>query len=453
MAKEKTVYVCQACGARSPRWFGRCPECGEWNTCVEEVVRKEKPGRVGDLPVSEVVPITQIPPSQVPRRATGIGELDRALGGGIVPGSAVLVAGDPGIGKSTLLLQASGSLAFSGEPVLYVSGEESAQQVRLRAERIGALSEELWLLAETNVEAVLAQMEKISPTLAVVDSVQTLFAPELDGAPGGVSQVRECAARLVGFAKRTGTAVFLIGHVTKEGTIAGPRLLEHMVDTVLALEGDRHHAYRVLRAVKNRFGSTNEVGLFEMRERGMAEVLNPSEIFLPERAEVPPGSAVACTMEGTRPILVEIQALVAPTAFGYPQRSTTGIDGRRLAMLLAVLEKRIGLRLGDQDVFCNAAGGVRIEEPAADLAVALAVASSFRDRPIPSRTVAIGEVGLGGEVRPVGHIAQRLSEAQKLGFERCLLAKGNLKGLSRTGGMWVIGVERLDAAIVEAMRS
>ena len=450
MAKERTVYVCQACGARSPRWFGRCPECGEWNTCVEELLRERRPGRE-EHPRSEALPITQVPPSQLPRRATGIGELDRTLGGGIVQGSAVLVAGDPGIGKSTLLLQAAGSLAFSGEPVLYISGEESVQQVRLRAERIGALSDELWLLAETDVEAVLSQMEKLSPVVAVVDSIQTMFTPELEGAPGGVSQVRECASRLVRFAKLTGTAVFMVGHVTKEGAIAGPRLLEHMVDTVLSLEGDRHHAYRILRAVKNRFGSTNEVGLFEMRERGMVEVLNPSEIFLPERTEVPPGSAVACTMEGTRPILVEIQALVAPATFGYPQRSATGIDQRRLAMLLAVLEKRIGLRLGDQDVFCNVAGGVRIDEPAADLALALAVASSFRDRPVSPKTVAIGEVGLGGEVRPVGHVAQRLSEAQKLGFEKCLLAKGNLKGLGRTGGMRIVGVERLDIAIAEAI--
>lgn len=449
-SRKKTAYVCQSCGASSPRWFGRCPECGEWNTCAEEIVpdqkttlRVQRLDEVGAKPL----PITAVELIGEDRRATGIGELDRALGGGIVPGSVVLIGGDPGIGKSTLLLQASGQLGFTGEKVLYVSGEESMRQTRLRAGRIGALTDQLFILSETNMDAITAHVDRLQPTLVVVDSIQTIYRPELESAPGSVSQVRECAAQLMYLAKRTGIAVFLVGHVTKEGAIAGPRLLEHMVDTVLYLEGERAHSYRILRAVKNRFGSTNEVGLFEMRDVGLIEVTNPSEIFLPEREGVYPGSVVVCSMEGTRPLLVEIQALVSSSTFGYPQRVATGVDPKRVSILLAVLEKRVGLKLSAEDVFLNVAGGVRLDEPAVELGMALAVASSFQDRPVPPYTVAIGEVGLSGEIRPVGHIPQRLAEVHKLGFQRILLAKGDLKGIRPVEGLQLIGVAQIEEAL------
>lgn len=450
-SKKKTAYVCQSCGAQSPRWFGRCPECGEWNTCAEEMVPAQKAAasrvRQFDTAGAKPLPITAVELVGEDRQAIGIGELDRALGGGIVPGSVVLIGGDPGIGKSTLLLQASGQLGFTGEKVLYVSGEESMRQTRLRAGRIGALTDELFVLSETNMDAITAHMDRLQPTLVVVDSIQTVYRPELESAPGSVSQVRECAAQLMYLAKRTGIAVFLVGHVTKEGAIAGPRLLEHMVDTVLYLEGERSHSYRILRAVKNRFGSTNEVGLFEMRDMGLVEVTNPSEIFLPEREGVRPGSVVVCSMEGTRPLLVEIQALVSSSTFGYPQRVATGVNPKRLSILLAVLEKRAGLKLSAEDVFLNVAGGVRLDEPAVELGMALAVASSFRDRPVPPHTVAIGEVGLSGEIRPVGHIPQRLAEAHQLGFERIVLARGNLKGIKPIAGLQLIGVSQIEEAL------
>ena len=452
-SKKKTLYVCQSCGVQSPRWFGRCASCGEWNTCVEETVTPRKDTRriSTDLERAEPTSITKVAALLEERPSTGIGELDRTLGGGIVPGSIVLVGGDPGIGKSTLLLQASSQLCFEGGKVLYISGEESPQQMRLRAGRVGALTDGLMVLSETNLEAITTHIDRIQPVLVVVDSIQTTYRPELESAPGSVSQVRECAAQLMYIAKRTGIAVFLVGHVTKEGTIAGPRLLEHMVDTVLYLEGERHHSYRILRAVKNRFGSTNEVGIFEMRESGMVEITNPSEIFLPEREGVGPGSVVVCSMEGTRPLLVEVQALVSPSNFGYPQRVATGIDPKRLSILLAVLEKRVGLKLGQEDVFLNVAGGVRIDEPAVDLGVAMAVASSFRDRPISGKTVAIGEVGLGGEIRRVGHLGQRLTEAEKLGFETCVLSKDNLKGIKRPKSLQIIGVTRVEDALEEVL--
>ena len=453
-SKKKTLYVCQSCGAESPRWFGRCTACGEWNTCVEEVVAPQKTTRriSADREGSPApTPITKVTALEGERPCTGIGELDRALGGGIVPGSVVLIGGDPGIGKSTLLLQACSRLGFEGTTVLYISGEESLQQIRLRAGRVGALTDGLMVLAETNLDVIASHIERIGPALVVVDSIQTTYRPELESAPGSVSQVRECAAQLMYIAKRTGIAVFLVGHVTKEGTIAGPRLLEHMVDTVLYLEGERHHSYRILRAVKNRFGSTNEVGIFEMRESGMVEITNPSEIFLPEREGAGPGSVVVCSMEGTRPLLVEVQALVSSSNFGYPQRVATGIDPKRLPILLAVLEKRVGLKLGHEDVFLNVAGGVRIVEPGVDLGVALAVASSLRNQPVSGKTVAIGEVGLGGEIRPVGHLGQRIMEAAKLGFETCILSKNNLKGIKRPKSLRIIGVTRIEDALEEVL--
>lgn len=361
-------------------------------------------------------------------------------------GSIVLLGGDPGIGKSTLLLQVSGQIGAGGQRVLYVSAEESLAQTRMRAQRVGALTDNLFVVSETNLDAIAGHIEKIQPAVVVVDSIQTMYRADLDSAPGSVTQVRECAARLMYLAKGTGASIFLIGHMTKTGTVAGPRVVEHLVDSVLYLEGERHHHFRILRAAKNRFGSTNEIGLFEMRDVGMVEVKNPSEILLSERAEDGSGSVVVCSVEGTRPLLVEIQALVTTSSFGYPQRVATGIDAKRLSILIAVLEKRAGTQLGSHDVFLNLAGGIRIDEPAVDLGAALAVASSFMDRSVDPKTVAIGEVGLGGEIRPVGQIDRRIAEAHKLGFERCLVSKGNLKGLKRPKGIEVIGVAGIEAA-------
>ena len=446
--KARPVYVCQSCGANAPRWFGRCSGCGEWNTCVEErpqPVDSRRPA-LGTAPRSTLQPITQISGQEHERLGIGISEFDRVLGGGIMPGSAVLVGGDPGIGKSTLLLQMAGQLAVAGLKVAYISAEESSAQLRLRASRLGALCEELLVMAETNLVSIIDQLKQTEPVAVIIDSIQTIYQPELESAPGSVAQVRECGARLVYLAKETGIPVFLVGHVTKEGTIAGPRVLEHLVDTVLYLEGDRHHHFRVLRAAKNRFGSTNEIGLFEMRDRGLIEVANPSEILLSERAAGVSGSSIVCSMEGTRPLLVEIQALVSHSSFGYPQRVATGIDARRLSIIIAVLEKRGGHDLSSEDIFVNVVGGIRIDEPAVDLGVGLAIASSFRNRAVESKTVAIGELGLGGEVRPVNQIERRVAEAHSLGFERCLVARSNLKGWKRPKGMEVIGVGGLQAA-------
>ena len=397
-------------------------------------------------PPSEPVPITQVEGAEADRLRSDMSEFDLVLGGGIVPGSIVLLGGDPGIGKSTLLLQISGQLGVRGHNVLYVSAEESLAQTRMRAQRVGALSENLFVVSETNLDAIAEQIEKIRPATVVVDSIQTMYRDDLDSAPGSVAQVRECAARLMYIAKATGVSVFLIGHMTKAGTVAGPRVVEHLVDSVLYLEGERHHHFRILRAAKNRFGSTNEIGLFEMRDIGMVEVKNPSEILLSDRSSGGSGSTVVCSVEGTRPLLVEIQALVTTSSFGYPQRVATGIDAKRLSILIAVLDKRAGIQLGSHDVFLNVAGGIRLDEPAVDLGSALAVASSFVDRGIDPKTVAIGEVGLGGEIRPVGQIARRLAEVEKLGFERCLISKGNLKGLKPVDAVEVIGVDGIEAA-------
>jgi DNA repair protein RadA/Sms len=386
-----------------------------------------------------------------PRQQTGVSEFDRVLGGGIVPGSVVLVAGDPGIGKSTLLLQVAGELSSNNAKVLYVSGEESARQIKMRAERVDCVTPNLFVLAETDLEKIISYIEKFSSSLLIIDSVQTVQCPQLESSAGSIAQVRQSTGLLTQLAKRTDLPVFLIGHVTKEGSIAGPKVMEHMVDTVLYLEGDQHHCYRILRAVKNRFGSTNEIGVFEMRESGMVGVENPSAVFLADRSEGEPGCAIACSIEGTRPLLAEIQALVSPTNFGYPQRVTTGLEQRRLSILIAVLEKRVGLHLGAQDIFLKVTGGLRIEEPSADLAAALAIASSFRDLPVDPYTVAIGEIGLGGEVRPVSQVERRIREAQKLGFKRCLLAQGNLKEWNGAGEIEIIGVKKVREALNKAV--
>ncbi len=423
MAKTRTQYICQSCGATSLKWAGQCRDCGEWNTLVETVIESARgrsaPGLLGPTTPPQSLPEIESDPFQ--RLPVPIGELARVLGGGLVLGSVVLVGGDPGIGKSTLLLQASAQLAEENAPVLYISGEESVQQIKMRASRLGFRQPGLYLASEVSLDPILNHIEQMQPKLVIVDSIQSISSEELESSAGSVSQVKACATALLRLAKAQGIPMFLVGHVTKAGAIAGPKVLEHIVDTVLYLEGDRYHAYRLLRSVKNRFGSTNEVGVFEMSEQGMTEVKNPSEAFLAERLPDAAGSAIAVTMEGTRPLLVEIQALASTTSFGLPRRTTNGVDFNRLLLLIAVLSKRVGLRLFDQDVFINVVGGLRINEPAADLALALAITSSFQNTPLPSDLAAIGEVGLSGELRAVGHIERRLNEAAKLGFRRCIV--------------------------------
>ena len=447
---DKTVYTCQQCGYASPKWLGKCPDCGQWETLVEEVVRAA-PARPGlSAPAAEAsrpMPIDAVAIPDEFRLTTRIAELDRVLGGGVVPGSMVLIGGDPGIGKSTLMLQTLYGLATAGRTVLYVSGEESIRQIRIRSQRLGTLAPGLLVVSEIDVAAVLQMVERHRPDVLVVDSIQTMFSAELSSAPGSVSQVRESAMRLMLMAKRSGVPVFLVGHVTKDGSIAGPRLLEHMVDTVLYFEGDRNHVYRILRAVKNRFGSTNEIGVFEMNEAGLCEVANPSAVFLAERPDAAPGSVVTATMEGTRPVLVEIQALVSSTTLGTARRTVLGIDRNRVALLVAVLEKKLGMHLMGHDVFMNVAGGVKLEEPAVDLAVVAAVASSFLDKPVADRTVVIGEVGLTGEVRAVGQLEARLSEACKMGFARCVVPEGNRPHAVRRQDIEIVGVRQVSAAM------
>jgi len=423
----KTVtYVCSECGSQQLRWHGRCPDCNAWGSLVEEVATAPAPGSPAAPPPaltrSIAMPICDVPPGTEPRRKSGLAEFDRVLGGGVVPGSAILLAGDPGVGKSTLLLQVGYALACNGQTTLYVTGEESLQQVRMRSERLRTMHEEMLALAETELESILQHIHLHKPGLAVVDSIQTTFDSRIDSAPGAVSQIRNATLRLIRAAKETGAAVLLIGHVTKEGQIAGPRVLEHMVDVVLELEGDRDFSFRILRAAKNRFGPTHELGIFTMGERGLDEVPNPSAAFLGERQSGSPGSAVVAVMEGTRSLLAEVQALVTPASpFGAPRRNTTGIDVRRVAHILAVLEKRCHIPLGQQDVFINVPGGLKITEPATDLAVALAVTSSYRDRPVQSDVVCFGEVGLTGEVRTVSHADRRVAEADRQGFTTCLM--------------------------------
>ncbi len=447
MANPRTVFACQSCGFQSPRWLGRCPDCQSWNTLVEE--RQE----VGAEPAryalkggaSEAQPITAVEGTTDARRASGMGEFDRVLGGGVVPGSVILIGGDPGIGKSTLVLQALAALARGGT-TLYVSGEESPQQVKMRADRLGITADRLLVLAETSLERIIAHTKKIAPTALAIDSIQTVFTEHLGSAPGSIGQVRESAGQLVLLSKGANLATFLVGHVTKEGSFAGPRVLEHMVDTVLYFEGDRGHSFRILRAVKNRFGSTNEIGVFAMKEDGLQPVPNPSELFLAERPVEVAGSVVIASIEGTRPILVEVQALVSPTAFGTPRRTTLGIDPNRVALLIAVLEKKLGLHLLAHDVFVNVAGGVRVDEPAADLGVVAAVASSFLDKPVDARTLIIGEVGLAGEVRAVSQVDARVREARKLGFSRCILPESSRRQLPALDGVELLGVTSLSAA-------
>lgn len=445
--------MCQECGYESPKWMGKCPGCGAWNKMVEEVeiVGANKRGAFthsqGLAGNSKPTPITSIETGNEVRIQTGLKELNRVLGGGIVQGSLVLIGGDPGIGKSTLLLQVSAQLAVLNHSVLYISGEESLRQTKLRAERLGISSENLLVYSETNLDEISRTIDSIAPSFVVIDSIQTVFHPDVTSAPGSVSQVRECTAELMRIGKTKGIAVFIVGHVTKEGSIAGPRLLEHMVDTVLYFEGERHHTYRILRAVKNRFGSTNEMGIFEMKEMGLEEVENPSEIFLEERSQGAAGSTVVASMEGTRPVLVEIQALISPTSFGNPRRMATGIDHNRVSLLMAVLDKRVGMLLQNQDAYLKVAGGVKLDEPAIDLAIAVSIVSSFRDTPTKATDCIIGEVGLTGEVRRVSRIEQRVQEAEKLGFERVILPENNLGGWKAPKGIELIGVSSVQQAL------
>ena len=448
-AAPKTAFVCQQCGNDFPKWIGRCPQCGGWNTLVEERVVAPQKGRSGPQRAPrEPIALDEVPNDAEVRIPTGIGEFDRVLGGGIVRGSLVLLGGDPGIGKSSLLMQASSSLSQRG-PVLYVSGEESAAQVKLRARRFGIEGGNILVLAETDLGSVIEAIQRVKPIFCVIDSIQTMNSDVIGSAAGGVSQLRECAARLLEVAKGDDVPIFLVGHVTKEGNVAGPRVLEHIVDAVLYLEGERFHAFRVLRGTKNRFGSTDEVGVFEMGESGLREVMNPSEVFLEERSRGVAGSVVVPTIEGTRPLLVEIQALVTPTSFGLPRRTVNGVDPQRIALLLAVLTKRAGLSSGQHDVYVNLVGGLRIREPATDLGVAVAVASALRDTPADPRTVFLGELGLGGELRRVQRLAARLKEAERLGFERAIVPAAS--AADRDGArLEVIGVPTLREALTRS---
>lgn len=456
MAKKTTKFICQSCGYESPKWMGRCPGCNEWNQMVEEVEIIGKPRKGAFLhtaagTATKAAPITSIESEQEDRVKTDLEELNRVLGGGVVPGSLVLIGGDPGIGKSTLLLQVSSQLSKDHQKVLYISGEESVKQTKLRADRLNVSSDNLYVFSETNLEQIHQTIEEISPNFVIIDSIQTIYHPEVTSAPGSVSQVRECTANLMRIAKTKGIAIFIVGHVTKEGSIAGPRLLEHMVDSVLYFEGERHHSYRILRAVKNRFGSTNEMAIFEMKEMGLAEVANPSEIFLEERSKGASGSTVVASMEGTRPVLVEIQALISPSMFGMPKRMGTGIDHNRVTLLMAVLEKRVGLLLQNHDAYLKVAGGIKIDEPAIDLAVVTSIASSFRDQPTKADDCIIGEVGLTGEVRRVSRIEQRVQEAAKLGFNRVIIPSNNIGGWKFPTGIKVIGVSTVQEALHHAL--
>lgn len=446
MSKIKTYFQCQACGYTSPKWLGKCPDCDAWNTLVEEKSNPKPLQTRGYNPTgrSRPQPLSAISGGKEKRTSTGISELDRVLGGGVVEGSVVLVGGDPGIGKSTLLIQAASNLSRETGKVLYVSGEESPEQIKLRAERLSIDSDGIILLSETNLEGIINVTSDLLPRIMVVDSIQTMYTEELASAPGSVGQVRECAARLMSFAKQSGIPLFIIGHVTKEGAIAGPRVLEHIVDTVLYFEGDRGHAFRVLRTVKNRFGSTNEIGVFEMTDSGLVGIENPSELFLSERPENAAGSTVVSCIEGTRPILIELQALVSPTTFGMPRRTCIGVDFNRVNLLVAVLEKIAGMHLGGMDVFVNVVGGIKINEPAVDLGIIGAVASSFREVPVNAKTLVSGEVGLSGEIRAVSQIDARLKEASKIGFKKAILPMTNAARLKETYGMEITGVKNVD---------
>ncbi|MDD2327047.1 MAG: DNA repair protein RadA [bacterium] len=442
MAKLKSVYFCSQCGYESPKWMGKCPSCGEWSSFVEELVRKDIAARQEDTRSfqshrSEPLPLREIRADEEPRIDMHDGELNRVLGGGLVPASVVLLGGEPGIGKSTLVLQTI--LRLTAIRTLYVSGEESARQLKLRADRIGLQNDNCLIVCETNLDEIFKHVKSISPGLLVVDSIQTIYSESLESAPGSISQVRECAAALLKFAKQSGTPVLLIGHITKEGSIAGPKILEHIVDTVIQFEGDQHYMYRILRSIKNRFGSTAELGIYEMNQSGLREVSNPSELLLTQNHEGLSGVSIAAAIEGVRPFLIETQSLVSTAAYGTPQRSATGFDIRRMNMLLAVLEKRAGFRLAQKDVFLNIAGGLRVNDPGMDLSVISAVLSSSLDIPIGRETALCGEVGLSGEIRPVNRIEQRIQEAEKLGFSRILIPANNLKGFNKK-----VAIERLE---------
>lgn len=448
MAKGKTsIFFCQSCGYESSKWMGQCPGCKEWNTFVEEVVDKKSAGTLakqkGSAIEAKVLPLSEIELTSEKRVSTGMKELDRVLGGGIVKGSMVLVGGDPGIGKSTLLLQVCKNLSDEKIKVLYISGEESLQQIKIRAERIGTFGDSLKLLCETNLDTIQAVIDREKPQIVVIDSIQTMFNEAVSSAPGSVSQVRESTGVLMQIAKGKGISIFIVGHVTKEGVVAGPRVLEHMVDTVLYFEGDRHAAYRILRGVKNRFGSTNEIGVFEMRQSGLNEVENPSEYMLSGKPVGASGSVVACSMEGTRPILVEVQALVCHSNFGIPRRTAAGTDFNRVNLLMAVLEKRLGLKLADCDAYVNIAGGIKMNEPAMDLGIVLALISSYKDKPVDEKTICFGEVGLSGEVRAVNMAEQRVQEAKKLGFEVCILPEVCRVAMPQVTGIRLVGVNSI----------
>ncbi|ALP01990.1 DNA repair protein RadA [Clostridioides difficile] len=449
MAKIKTKYVCQSCGYETAKWLGKCPECTKWNTFVEEIDQKstKKEVFIIDKSSSKPVSINSIESKEEERFTTDINELDRVLGGGIVKGSLVLVGGDPGIGKSTLLIQVSSNVANLGKTVLYITGEESESQIKMRAKRLGINSENLYIFAENNLSIIESYLESVNPELIILDSIQTVFSPEISSAPGTVSQIKEGTSKLMKISKKMGISTFIVGHVTKEGSLAGPKLLEHMVDTVLYFEGERYNTYRLVRAVKNRFGSTNELGVFEMRDLGLVELDNPSKILISEKPKDVAGSVIISTVEGTRPMLLELQALVSPTSFGIPKRTSTGVDYNRVGMLLAVLEKRVGLQIQNQDVYINIVGGIKINEPSIDLGIAISVASSFRNIPIDEDIAVTGEVGLTGEVRAVSFIEKRIAECKKLGFKKIVVPRSNYDVVKETKGIEIWPVDNLRQAI------
>ena len=446
--KDKSIFRCKTCGGQTFKWMGRCPDCGDWDSLVQERQTAKASGKPHPLFAAKPVPMDSVDGGESLRIRTGMPEFDRVLGGGIVDGSLVLIGGDPGIGKSTLMLQVLTALAGSGKTCLYVSGEESIRQLSMRGQRLdGGSCPTLFIVSETDLDAIAAMMEQTAYDAVVIDSIQTVFQTDVTSTPGSVTQIREAAMRFMHLAKTSGTPIFLVGHVTKVGAIAGPRIMEHMVDTVLYFEGDKSHVFRILRAVKNRFGSTNEIGVFEMREKGLKEVPNPSAVFLSERASVAPGSVVTACMEGTRPILVEIQGLVSTSSLGNPRRTVLGLDVQRVALIVAVMEKRLGMNLSGLDLFMNVTGGVRIMEPSADLAIAAALAASFLDKPVPKETTLIGEIGLTGEIRAVSHAQARIKEAAKMGFTTCLVPASALKQLSKVRGMTIESVRFLKEAM------
>jgi DNA repair protein RadA/Sms len=449
MSKTRIKYICSNCGYESLKWLGKCPECDSWNTFNEEIVETNKRKPILSKAKINIKKISEIDGSEENRIKTKMEEFDRVLGGGFMPGSVILLGGDPGIGKSTLAMQAASQI---NNNILYVTGEESAIQIKTRAARLGIQSNNFYILPETDLNTILVSINSLSPALVIIDSIQTMYRSELDNSPGTITQIRECTSFLMETAKKNNISMLIVGHITKEGFIAGPKVLEHMVDTVIQFEGESHHAFRILRAQKNRFGNTNEIGIFEMHENGLTEVKNPSKLFLSDRNKEIPGSAITSSIEGTRPILLEVQALVTPSNFGNPQRVATGFDYRRLSILLAVLEKRAGYRLSANNVFLNMAGGVKIDEPAVDLAVCCSIASSLLDKVVDNKTVLIGEVGLGGEVRGVNHIEKRIQEAEKLGFQNAIIPYNNTQGLQNYASIKVIGAESLTESIDKVIR-